>query len=312
MNIHGRSALLLALAIALTPQSAVAQPATSLELWVEVGGDGALGGLWQEMLGKRMSREQAAAVVEQRRPLSDGQRAWVDAIRARLRYWTDRIPALTAPFEPIPLPESVRIVLGNRGGDAAFTHDASTLGFDLSRLADEYGKADGDESAESLDRLFDHQFSQALVRTWLAQHPQPAATPFELALLEMWAEGLGNYHSMSARWRASAGAYSRPARGALARLEPTLVERLTALACATPEQAAPLVADLSRGAFDRKWGALPVALWLDAEASATPDALRRFVQEGVSGLVSLAERRLPAPLAAGFQAARARSQACSG
>ena len=308
----GLPALPLALALAFAPQAASAQPTTSLELWVEVGGDGALGSLWQEMLAKRISPGDLADVVAQRRPITDGQRAWVDAIRSRLRYWTDRIPALTAPFEPVALPESVRIVLGNRGGEAAFAHDATTLGFDLARLADEYGKADGDESTDNLDRLFDHQFTQALIRTWLSQHPQPAATPFERALLEMWAEGLGNYHSMSTRWRASAGAYSRPARSALGRLEPILVDRLTALACATPEQAAPLVADLSRGAFDRKWGALPVALWLDADTSAAPEALRRYVQEGVAGLIAIAERRLPAPLAAGFQAARARSQACSG
>lgn len=306
----GLPALPLALALAFAPQVASAQPTTSLELWVEVGGDGALGTLWQEMLAKRISPGDVAEAVAQRRPITEGQRAWVDAIRSRLRYWTDRIPALTAPFEPVTLPESLRIVLGNRGGDDAFTHDPTTIGFDLSRLADEYGNASSAENLGRIDRLFEHEYTHLLHKAWAPAHPQPGETPFELALVEMWTEGLGNYRSMSERWRATAGNYSRPARNALDDLTPVLVERLTALACATPEQARPLTADLARGPFEKKWGALPVALWLDAEASTSPESLRRFVQEGVAGLTALAARRLPPPLAARFEAARAASRAC--
>jgi hypothetical protein len=298
------------LALAVAPAAAPAQPATSFELWVEVGANGAPGDLWLEMLRKRLPPSEVTAAAALRRPISADERAWIEAIRSRLRYWPDRLPELAAPFEPVTPPAEVRIVLGNRGGDDAFTHEPTTIGFDLSRLADEYGDASTAENLGRIDRLFEHEYTHLLHKAWAPAHPQPGESPFELALVEMWTEGLGNYRSMSERWRATAGNYSRPARNALDDLAPVLVERLTALACATPEQARPLTADLARGPFEKKWGALPVALWLDAEASSSPESLRRFVQEGVAGLTALASRRLPPPLAARFEAARAASRAC--
>lgn len=301
---------LLALSLGTTAGFAAPAPPPSLELWIEVGADGAPGPLWMEMLGRRLAPKDVEDAAALRRPLNDDQRAWADAIRARLRFWTPRMVELAAPFEPVTPPESVRIVLGNRGGDDAFTHDPTTIGFDLARLQAEYGDATSDENRDRLDRFFDHEYSHLLFKAWVPAHPQPGANPFELALQEMWGEGFGNYRSLSERWRATAGSYSRTARNALNRLEPILVDRMTALACATPEAAAPLVADLSRGPFDRKWGALPVALWLDSEASMAPDAPRRFVQEGVDGLFALALRRLPPELAARLQAAQAQSRAC--
>ena len=50
-------------------------------------------------------------------------------------------------------------------------------------------------------------------------------------------------------------------RSALERLEPRFVARLAALACGSPD-AETLIADLSEGRFEEKWGALPAALWL--------------------------------------------------
>ena len=46
------------------------------------------------------------------------------------------------------------------------------------------------------------------------------------------------------------------------------------------------------GAFDRKWGALPVALWLAKEASRSDDALRQFVENGPDGIWAIADRHL--------------------
>lgn len=310
MKISRLLSALLPLSLGAAPALGAATPPPSLELWIEVGGDGAPGPLWMEMLGRRLAPEELAQAAELRRPLTDDQRAWADAIRARLRFWTERMAPLAEPFEPVSLPEEVRLVLGNRGGDDAFNHDPTTIGFDLERLAELYGDAAKEENRTRLDRFFDHEYSHLLQKAWLSAHPQPMATPFELALVEMWTEGFGNYRSMSERWRATTGTYSRPARGALDRLEPILVERLAALACARPEQAAPLVADLSRGPFDRKWGALPVALWLDAEAGIAAEAPRRFVQEGVAALTALALRRLPPELGVRLQAAQAQSRAC--
>lgn len=111
-------------------------------------------------------------------------------------------------------------------------------------------------------------------------------------------EGLGNLRSLSSRWRESDGSLSSHAHETLDRLGPILVERLAALATASPESSATLLAGLSTGPFEHKWGALPVALWLAAEEAVDPGALAELVAGGPKAVLSLARRHLPPELAA--------------
>ena len=60
-----------------------------------------------------------------------------------------------------------------------------------------------------------------------------------------------------------------------------------------PERARALTADLSRGRFDQKWGALTAALWLQEEPGPPAEALRRFIVAGPAGVWDLADRHLP-------------------
>jgi hypothetical protein len=202
-------------------------------------------------------------------------------------------------------------VVGNRGGEDAFTHDARTIGFDLSRLEAEYGDARDAENLARIDRFFAHEYTHLLQKAWLAEHPQPQSTPFERAELAIWLEGVGNYYSLSPRWRSRGAAEAEPARAALAELEPVFVERMKALACASPEQEAAATRDLSTGPFSKKWGALTVALWLDRETRRSPAALRDFVQAGAPASLALAGRHLPRAARAELEAARARSRSCT-
>jgi hypothetical protein len=156
-----------------------------------------------------------------------------------------------------------------------------------------------------VDRLFRHEYVHLLQKRWLAAHPYGDGTPLTAAVAEIWAEGLGVWYSMSDRWRARMGTRSEAAAAALARLEPVLVERLRALRCATPDEARALTADLSFAPFERKWGALPAALWLEAEAARDRDAVRRFVVEGPDAVWALADRSLPEPLRERLGEARA-------
>lgn len=87
--------------------------------------------------------------------------------------------------------------------------------------------------------------------------------------------------------------------------------RLAALACATPERGEALTADLSRGHFDRKWGALPAALWLEEEPGEPGEALRRLVVAGPEGVWDLADRHLPAPLRPVLREARLADSLCA-
>ena len=266
---------------------------------------------WLAMLRKRLSREEYDRVVSLRKPLTTEEQAWAELIRSRVTTWEREIPGLAELFRPIRPPGEVLIVIGNRGAEDAFTHDPTTIGFDLAALQANYDDARLAVNADRMDRFFRHEFVHLLQKAWMPVHPWVMDTPLRTAVAEIWAEGLGNYYSLSARWRSRDGRHSETAVRALAALEPRFVARLAALGCTTPDAAAVLTRDLSWGHFERKWGALTAALWLEGERKAPAEALRNFVVAGPGGVWDLADRHLPAPLRAVLREARMAESLCT-
>lgn len=302
----------LVLTCALLLPAGAAAAIERISLTVAVEANGRATPLWAEVLERRgNSADSVEAAVELRRPLDAREAAWARRFAALATDIPTRLEVWAALFAPVEGPAAIRVVLGNRGGEDAMTHDATTIAFDLAKLQALYGDAESAENRARLERLFLHEYVHLLQKAWLAQHPQPAASAFERALGEIWSEGLGNLVSMSDRWRSDGGRPSPAAVEALARLEPRFVERLAALACATPTEAARLTADLSNGPFAEKWGALTAALWLEREASLDRRALRRFVQAGTPGVLDLAGRHLSRQSSMLLTAARERSRACA-
>ena len=248
---------------------------------------------WSAMIRKLLPRQEYDAVASLRKPLTAAERAWADLIQSRLMVLKREIPALADLFRPVNPPGEVLIVIGNRGGEDAFTHDPTVIGFDLAILQSVYGDAVTAENRDRMDRFMRHEFVHLLQKAWLAVHPWRIDSPLRSALMEIWTEGLGNYYSLSDRWRNRDGRRSETAAQALSELEPRLAARLSALACSTPEAGPVLTADLSSGRFDRKWGALTAALWLEDEMEVSPEALRTFVETGPGGVWDLADRHLP-------------------
>jgi hypothetical protein len=119
-------------------------------------------------------------------------------------------------------------------------------------------------------------------------------------LWECLAEGLGNYRSLSDKWVSENGQLTSHAEATLLRLQPIFVQRLSALTKASEDEAAVLTADLSNGAFDQKWGALTVALWLAMEAKGDDRNLQKWVDAGPTGVLILAKKYLPEELKAGL------------
>ena len=239
---------------------------------------GAATELWLAMTQRFVAAEPSTTAPP--RPWTPTDLAWRELIRSRLAVWESEIANLEAPFAPIIVRDDVRLVLGNQRGEDAFTHDPRTIGFDLARLQSEYGDATTPENVQRMDRFFRHEYTHLLQKAWLAEHPYAADTPLRSALLGMWTEGVGNYYSLSSRWRNAGGTPSEIALQARAELEPRLLARLGALACAPPSSTAQLTAGLSMGPFAKKWGALPVALWLDEAMRRSPDALRKLIAAG--------------------------------
>lgn len=280
--------------------AATAAAAPIVDVVVAVAPDGSAAPPWQEMLEARIGAHAARRHAAERRPLAEAERDWVALIRRQARLLGAEWPQLRAPFAPVAPPPALRIVIGNRGGEDAFVHDARTIGFDAARLQAEYGSADDPENVARALRFLRHESTHLLQRAWLAQHPPWPDDPWSRTLLHLWKEGHGNLHSLSDRWwtvDADAnppGRYSDLAEDTLAQLVPTLIARLGALACADPRHVPSLEQGLSMGPFARKWGALPLALWLKRAQARHPQALRDFVQAGPAGVPDFIRAQLDA------------------
>jgi hypothetical protein len=262
---------------------------------------------WTEMVRRLRGGEVEPSSAA---PLTPDEAAWANLIASRIAEWNAEIPSLAQHFGSIDPPATARIVVGNQGGEDAFTFDAQTIGFDVGRLLANYGRSDLQENHDRLDRFFRHEYVHLLQKRWLQRHPYSPTTPVEKALFGIWTEGLGNYYSLSGRWRGNNDALSDHARKTLETLSPRLVDRIRALGCAGPQEADVLLSDLSFGPFDQKWGALPAALWIAAEVERSPDALRRFVDAGPAGVWEFLVRNLPDQSRMELIEARAAAGAC--
>lgn len=308
MRISRQTLAVLLMAPVLT-LSSVAPPQPRVIVLSGSRSDGSATDLWLTILRRRLSRAQYDSVAGLRLARSAQEKDWARLVRARAGDWPRAAADLQALFDSTRV-DSVRVVLGDRGAEDAFTHDSLTLGMDLAALQRIYGDATRPENAELLDRLFRHEFVHVLQKRWLARHPVVPASPFETAVLDAWEEGLGNYYSLSTRWRPTGGLRSPAATKALEELEPGFAVRMSALACADSASAVPLLAGLSSGPFDRKWGALPVALWLQDEVRAEPEVLHWFAVMGPPAVWALAAHHLPDSLADTLAAARRRARSC--
>ena len=296
-------------ALFLAPARAQADPVLRVVSGVDATGHATK--LWLAVLKKRLPPPEYRSVAPIVKPIGDEDTAWTALIEVRLPVWRQALPEAIALYAPAAAPATIVIVLGNRGSEDAFTHDESTIGFDLSALERVYGPAGLEGHDSLLDRLFRHELMHIMQKSWLRDHPWAEEKPLDLALLDIWKEGLGNYQSLSANWIGADGRGTPLAADARAELEPRFVARLAALGCASPETQGTLFKNLSSGPFARKWGALPVALWLAEDRAAAPDALRRFIEAGPAGVWDLASRHLSEPLKAALEEARQASLLCS-
>jgi hypothetical protein len=295
----------------LATRPVVAQSAPTVQLVSGVTADGSATGLWLAMIRSRLSTTEYDSVAAIRRVLTERDSEWVALIESRRVAWAREIPALALPFSPVAPPARAVIVLSNRGGADAFAHDSTTIGFDLAELQTSYGAARRPENIDLIDRLFRHEYTHLMQKAWFREHPWHADSPLQAALVDIWLEGQGNYYSLSERWRSTDGRRAEATQLALSVLEPRFIVRLSALACAQPDQVRSLRKGLSSGSFDQKWGALPIALWLEDERPASLEALRRFVLAGPAGVWEFADRHLPAPLRRALAEVRAVDAACT-
>lgn len=267
------------------PVTLILQPGISAE--------GAATPAWREVIRSRHSEEMMSKLLAAPRKFSEEEALWADLIKQKVPTWSGMIDSLRIPFQATTPPDTIFILLGNQGGEDAFTYSLATIGFDLSKLDLYYGSASTRENHERIDRFFAHEMTHVLHKAWRKKSELAFKSPFMFALWECLTEGLGNYRSLSGKWLMEKGQLTQHAQAVLQRLQPIFVERISALEHATEADAASLMEGLSSGAFDQKWGALTVALWLAQEAKGDDHNLRKWVEAGPAGVLVLANKYLP-------------------
>ena len=298
------------LSVVAAPLIAQAMPPLALVVLTAVTQDGHATEDWLAILRNRLSPAQYDSIAPLQKTLAPDEAAWDSLIHARAPAWIGLAAPITLLYSPAQPPAVVRVMVGNRGADDAFTADNHTIAFDLSRLVSIYGPASDPANGVRIDRFFRHEFSHILQKAWLAAHPWARTSPLNAALFDIWTEGLGNYYSLSDQWLDPQGQLTDRSRQTLAVLEPRFASNLHALACADSASAAPLLATLSSGPFDRKWGAIPAALWLASEPEPGDSALRRFIVAGPDGVWDLAARHIAPEFADSLRVAQRSARQC--
>lgn len=221
---------------------------------------------------------------------------WADLIASRLTTWASRLDTIAIPFSKTKPIRQVTIVLGNVGDRDAFAHPTvypQHVFFNLSKLESNYGSALLDKNKVRIDRFFAHEYTHLLQHRRSLKSPYPLDSYVEQALTIAYKEGFGHFHSISDKWKDQSGGITPHALEKLAVLEVEFVKRMVALKSANEQEAAMLMQGISTGRFDKKWGALTVALWLTKEANGNDSLLVKWVDSGPRGLMLLADKHLP-------------------
>ncbi len=263
-------------------------------LVVEIGvtADGTMSESWVRAIQNRHEETQWKKLTRSQRLLTPPEKGWIELLTTAASRWLPSTHELEKYFPGISPPSNLRLLLGNQGGDDGFTWSDDTICLDVSAWARAYGAATDEDR---VDRILSHEFTHLLTKRWLAKHPFPTGTPLEQAQLELFYEGVGNFHSLSSKWKPVQGRPSPDAKRALKRNVPILLDRMKRLALADASHAKELRKGLSEGPFPEKWGALTIALWLVEEAEKDPQAITHFVQAGPQGIPAFIDRHSALP-----------------
>jgi hypothetical protein len=271
------------------------------------GGDGTASDLWTAAIAREVGDNQARALQAKKLPIDAKQMAWAGIILKQKQAFAERRLKLDAAFDGNL--GRVRILLGNRGTRDAFSHGDDVIAINLARWQEVYGDA-SDAQAERVQRILAHEYTHLLTREYKRKRQLVATTPLDRALWTLFDEGLANYRSLSDKYKPLApDKPSKAASVALTRHAEKLATTLAMLdAGPAPADEEKLLEGMVSGAFEDKWGALPVALWIANEVSADKSedvVLKRLIRAGPSGILTLARRNLPPDVAAKLPGTRA-------
>jgi len=258
--------------------------------------DDAMSPGWKDALRDRMTRERLDSFGRLQRPLTNDEIAWKKLIESKAASWNGSRDSLAVPFNKLGMNDTIFVMLGFLGVDDGFTYGYQTVCLDITALYRAYGKAEGSENKERIDRIFAHEYTHLLHKTWAIKNNLLLPTFKDSILWECLYEGMGMYRSLNPKWLPVNDSLPPITRDALESLYPIFTERMKIIHSSvslTPIEKERLHANLSRGLVNKKWGAFPVGIWLALEAKENPDNLTNWINKGPGSIMELAHKYLP-------------------
>lgn len=250
---------------------------------------------WIQALTGRHSKNFIDSLSQVERALTKEETEWYELVDSRAPQWNQLKDSLKVPFGDVYINDTTHVYLGYQGYDDAFTYKHQTICLNLTALVREYGSAKRAKNEIRVNRFFAHEYTHLLSKEWARQTEQNLKTYKDSILWECMFEGLGMYRSMSDKWFPKKDSLSMVASKTFETLYPIFTERLIAIETSDSLSKADKIKlhkNLSRGSMKKKWGALPVAVWLAMESNGNDKNLIPWVKMGPKALIPLAKKHL--------------------
>lgn len=250
---------------------------------------------WIGLIRDRIDANELAGVRMSPRALSGDDNQWIATIKATAPTWFKDTSGLDAPFHQISPPATLSVVVGALGGDDAFWTLPDIVAFDLSALNNAYGYSDPAARPAIIGRLLAREYTRLRLNLYLDANgwaPERAAKdPFLAALRSLYVQGLATLRAIEGdrRWLNEDGTPTLEAKKTLTELQPLMVERLKGLLANRSAQTSNAwLHEMSQGPLDRRWGALPIALWLAGDTGYDTGRIATWIEGKPDGILQLA------------------------
>lgn len=250
---------------------------------------------WKNALASRIAKQTLDSLFSVIKPVSTREKEWITLIESKTGKWLNYADSLKIPFKNCRGPRTIYLYIGNSGQDDGFTFGYNTVCFDLSALLYNYGVATRSENAGRIDRLFAHELTHLIHKEWAQMNTIQLKSYKDSVLWECMYEGIGMYRSLSNKWLPQNGVLPEITRKTLEELVPVFVDRLIEVETSQlldETTKSRIVANLSRGQVDKKWGAFTIAIWLAMEANGDDNNLQYWIGEGLNSPILLAKKHL--------------------
>jgi len=250
---------------------------------------------WKAVLVSRKSTSELDSLSKVVKRITKEEQEWLKLIESKTKKWNAFRDSLKVPFQNIKLKDTISVLLGYQGGDDAFTFKNKTVCLDVNALYKAYGSANDVVNDNRIDRIFAHEFTHLLHKQWVKMNNLKLNSFKDRILWECVTEGFGMYRSMSSKWFPVGDSLSQISKNTFEVLYPKFADRIIKVSTQpnlTFEEENNLHTNLSRGSMKKKWGALPVAVWLALEAKGNDENLIKWVNKGPDAIILLAEKYL--------------------